>query len=84
VRLAIIADTHMPRGARRLPDRCVRQLRAADLIIHAGDLTGDSMLQELRAYGGLAAVHGNADQPAVRRRLPERLGCAGPFRRLAR
>ena len=39
VRLAIIADTHLPRGARRLPEACVARLRAADLILHAGDLT---------------------------------------------
>jgi uncharacterized membrane-anchored protein len=28
----------MPRGARRLPESCVERLRAADLVLHAGDL----------------------------------------------
>ena len=37
VLLAIISDTHLPRGARRLPDACVERLRSADLILHAGD-----------------------------------------------
>lgn len=73
MRLAIIADTHMPRGPRRLPEACIRHLREADLIIHAGDLTGEAVLEQLRQYGELAAVHGNVDEPAVRRRLPERL-----------
>ncbi|HWD64280.1 MAG TPA: metallophosphoesterase family protein [Solirubrobacteraceae bacterium] len=73
MRLAIIADTHMPRGARRLPEACVRHLRDADLIIHAGDLIGEAVLEQLGEYGELAAVYGNVDEPAVRRRLPERL-----------
>ena len=68
-RLAIISDTHLPRGARRLPDECIAQLRAADLIIHAGDFTHASVLQQLETYGKVLAVHGNVDQPALRRLL---------------
>jgi putative phosphoesterase len=73
VLVAVIADTHMPRGSRRLPEPCVERLRAADLIIHAGDLTGLPLLHELRGYGEVAAVHGNADDEQLRRVLPERL-----------
>jgi uncharacterized protein len=61
----------MPRGARRLPDACVERLRAADLILHAGDLTGVAFLDELCALGPpVEAVYGNMDEPAVRERLP--------------
>jgi putative phosphoesterase len=63
----------MPRGARRLPEACIERLRQADLIIHAGDLTGLEMLEQLRGYGEVAAVHGNADDARLRRLLPERL-----------
>jgi predicted phosphodiesterase len=49
--IAIISDTHLPRGNRRLPADCVSRLRAADLIIHAGDLTAASMLEQLRGIG---------------------------------
>src|SRR4051812_49647561 len=73
VRLAIISDTHLPRGARRIPDACLERLRAADLILHAGDLVAASVLDELEALGPpVAAVHGNIDEPALRDRLPER------------
>ncbi|HEV2061325.1 MAG TPA: metallophosphoesterase family protein, partial [Solirubrobacteraceae bacterium] len=69
MRLAIIADTHMPRGSRRLP---VERLRDADLILHAGDLSTAAVLDELEAIGPpVVAVHGNVDEPAVRERLPE-------------
>ena len=74
MRLAVIADTHMPRGARRLPDACVERLRAADAILHAGDFTGQETLAEIEAIGPpLVAVHGNVDAPEVRRALPERI-----------
>jgi putative phosphoesterase len=70
VRIAIISDTHMPRGERRLPEACVARLRCADLIIHAGDLMTPSVLRELRALGEVVAVHGNVDDASVRRMLP--------------
>ncbi len=68
--LAIISDTHMPRGGRRLPARCVAWLQAADVILHAGDLSAVSVLRELEAHGPVAAVHGNVDSPEVVRLLP--------------
>jgi putative phosphoesterase len=74
VEIAIISDTHMPRGKRRLPDECARLLRRADLIIHAGDLVTLDVLDELRSFGPpVYAVHGNVDEHAVRRALPGRL-----------
>jgi putative phosphoesterase len=71
--VAIIADTHLPRGSRRIPAACLERLRAADLIVHAGDLTTEAALEELRGYGEVAAVHGNADEEAVRIALPAQL-----------
>jgi putative phosphoesterase len=70
--LAVIADTHLPRGARRLPDACVEHVRAADLVLHAGDFVAASALRELEELGPpVAAVHGNLDDVDLRRRLPE-------------
>lgn len=73
LRLALIADTHLPRGTRRIPDRCLDALRAADLIVHAGDFSAPSILADLRELGPVAAVHGNVDSPELRRDLPETL-----------
>ena len=71
VRLAIISDTHMPRGDRALPEECVRRLRAADAILHAGDLVAVEVLELLESLGPpVHAIHGNVDGPDVRRRLP--------------
>jgi putative phosphoesterase len=71
LRLALIADTHLPRGERRLPERCLEALRAADLIVHAGDFSRPSVLADLHELGPVAAVHGNVDSPELRRELPE-------------
>jgi len=71
MRLAIISDTHMPRGDRALPEECVRRLRAADAILHAGDLVALEVLELLESLGPpVHAIHGNVDRPDVRRRLP--------------
>jgi hypothetical protein len=59
----------MPRGTRRLPDRCVEELAAADLILHAGDVTAARVLDELRRLGPVHAVHGNMDDAALQARL---------------
>jgi putative phosphoesterase len=57
-----------------LPDECVRLLREADLILHAGDFVAWSVLEELRALGPpVEAVWGNADEPALRAALPREL-----------
>jgi uncharacterized protein len=82
LRVALIADTHLPRGNARvrraergatrfLAKPCIEALKAADLIVHAGDLSTPSVLAELRELGPVAAVHGNVDSPELRRELPE-------------
>jgi putative phosphoesterase len=73
LRLAVISDTHLPRGTRRLPDACVEHLRAADAILHAGDISAVSVLDELAALGPpVVAVQGNVEEPEVRMRVPTR------------
>ncbi len=47
-------------------------LEAAQLIVHTGDFTAASVLEKLRGYAPVAAVHGNVDEPLLRATLPER------------
>jgi uncharacterized protein len=72
VRIAIVSDTHLPRGKRRLPGSCVERLQTADLIVHAGDFVTLSVLHELESFGVVVGVHGNVDDADVRAALPER------------
>ena len=72
--VAIISDTHLPRGTRRLPDECVERIRAADLLIHAGDISTPEVLGELAELGPpVTAVYGNVDTAELQSTLPESL-----------
>jgi uncharacterized protein len=69
--ISVIADTHLPRGARRLPDACRERIAAADLLLHAGDFVTVEVLRELEAIGPpVVGVHGNVDSAELRRLLP--------------
>jgi uncharacterized protein len=69
--VAIVSDTHMPRGGRRLPDACLERIAAADLLLHAGDFATVEVLRELERIGPpLIGVHGNVDTAELRRLLP--------------
>jgi uncharacterized protein len=82
MRIAVISDTHMPRGARVLPAGCRERLRAADLILHGGDFTGQEFLAALLAIGPpVEGVYGNMDDQALKAALPkERIVEAGGAR----
>jgi putative phosphoesterase len=68
--LAVLSDTHGTDG-HRLSGRTLEAVHEADLVVHAGDFTTTAALSAHRdAAGDLRAVHGNADDPAVRERLP--------------
>lgn len=70
--VAVISDTHMPRGARALPEAFVQRIAAADLLLHAGDFATVEVLRDLERIGPpLAGVHGNVDSAELRRLLPE-------------
>ena len=69
--IAVISDTHLPRGTRRIPGACLERMAESDLILHAGDFVALEVLEELEAIGPpVAAVFGNMDSAALRRRLP--------------
>ena len=71
MRLAIISDTHLPRGTRALPAACVEELERADAILHAGDLMEVSVLAMLEQIGPpVHAVRGNVDSAQLQARLP--------------
>ena len=71
-RLLLLADTHVPKRARALPDRVWRAVDDADVVIHAGDWVDVALLDELEARASsVIGVWGNNDGPDLRSRLPE-------------
>lgn len=72
MKIAVISDTHIPRAADKLPKKLYNALKDVDMILHAGDLTELSVLEELEKIAKTRAVYGNMDDPAVRKKLPDK------------
>ena len=72
MKVIVLSDTHMPGRAKTLPRPLLAELERADLILHAGDLATVDVLNMLRALAPVHAVHGNVDEPELRRVLPRR------------
>ena len=70
-RLLLLADTHVPARARRLPRMVAAAASAADLIVPAGDWVRADVLDELSVLGPVLGVWGNNDGDDLRARLPE-------------
>lgn len=66
MRIGLISDTH---GLLR--PEAVAWLRGSDHIVHAGDIVGAGILDELRAIAPLTAVRGNNDFGAWAEAVPE-------------
>ncbi|MEJ7770290.1 MAG: metallophosphoesterase family protein [Geodermatophilaceae bacterium] len=63
--VVVLADTHAPRRWRGATPRVTEHLRAADLILHAGDVCTRDVLDELSGYAPVLAVRGNNDGPEI-------------------
>ncbi|MFX3632806.1 MAG: metallophosphoesterase family protein [Candidatus Pristimantibacillus sp.] len=61
MKIVVVSDTHMPRMAKGLPERLVKELVTADLIIHAGDWTQSDVYDKLVKYAPVEGVAGNND-----------------------
>ncbi len=72
MRLLMIADTHLPKRARDLPEQVWVEVDKADVVLHAGDWVAEPLLDKLEARSSaVVGVYGNNDGPQLRRRLPE-------------
>ena len=70
--LLLLADTHLPKRAKVLPDAVWAAVDAADVVVHAGDWVDEATLDALEARAArLVGVFGNNDGPDLRARLPE-------------
>jgi len=64
-RVGVVADTHCPEFAKRLPPALLEALRGVDLILHAGDINAESTVAELEQLAPVQAVRGDHDRRLV-------------------
>ncbi|HVJ98039.1 MAG TPA: metallophosphoesterase family protein, partial [Acidimicrobiia bacterium] len=65
-RALVLADTHIrPGQARRLPDAIYLELEQIDVVLHAGDVLTQDLLDELGGFAPVHAVLGNNDAGLV-------------------
>ena len=70
--LLLLADTHLPKRAKALPEQVWRAVEAADVVVHAGDWVEAALLDELESRAArVIGVWGNNDGEELRSRLPE-------------
>jgi putative phosphoesterase len=65
MKIALIADTHLPALIRSLDElgpETATALRGVDLILHAGDITAPSVLDWLEQFAPVLAAQGNNDE----------------------
>jgi putative phosphoesterase len=68
----LLADTHLPKRAKVLPDAVLRTIDEVDVVIHAGDWVDVATLDLLESRARrLVGVSGNNDGPELHARLPE-------------
>jgi len=72
VRLALLADSHIPFQLPCLPEKLLERIAGVQLILHAGDLVTGRVLDELQSVAPTLAVAGNCDPRSLRHDLPER------------
>ncbi len=74
MRLLLIADTHVPKRARDLPQRVWDEVARADVVVHAGDWVDACAPRRARGAGRAGSSHAGATTTVTSyvARLPER------------
>ena len=60
-KIGVISDTHIPRAASEVPQAIFAVFSGVDMIIHAGDLVSDTVIDELSDIAPVVSVRGNMD-----------------------
>lgn len=73
MKILVLSDTHIPQAAEELPAKIYDELKSADLLLHAGDITSRIFLKNLQKIAkNVKAVCGNMDELNLRKILPKK------------
>src|SRR6266516_278782 len=68
-KIGVISDTHIPHF-KKLPEVIWEHFAGVELIIHAGDLSILTVIDELETIAPVVAVQGNIEEEEVMLKLP--------------
>ena len=72
MKIGVLADTHVSGNNPTLPSAVVDAVKGMDILLHAGDVGGISILQQLEPIAQTYAVFGEIDDAKVRKYLQEK------------
>ncbi len=67
--IGVISDTHIPSRGRFIPPEVFRLFEGVQLILHAGDLVDEKIIEELNVLAPVEAVAGNMDPALLQKKL---------------
>ncbi|MFS0864419.1 metallophosphoesterase family protein [Fredinandcohnia sp. 179-A 10B2 NHS] len=73
LKIAVIADTHLPKKAKKLPQSLINGIHGVNFIIHAGDWQTMELYEELSLIAPVLGVSGNVDTPEIKDIVGEKL-----------
>ncbi|MFH1283509.1 MAG: metallophosphoesterase family protein [bacterium] len=71
--IGVISDTHISNSKEHINPEVFTILNGVSAIFHSGDITHDSVLQDLETIAPVYAVGGNMDPPDIQQALPKSL-----------
>ena len=66
MKIVALADTHIPKKSKQLPNWLIGELKTTDLILHAGDWSSMDIYYELCQYAPVEGVYGNIEEKEVK------------------
>ena len=72
-KIVVLADTHIPVRAAKIPGIIIDQFKNADLIVHSGDFQTIEVVNNLESYGDFIGVYGNMDSDDIVEKLPKKI-----------
>jgi len=70
--IGVLSDTHVPGRAKSIPKEIFHGFTGVDMIIHAGDICEEYVLNELELIAPVKAVAGNMDSWDLHKRIPRK------------
>ncbi|MBI4743504.1 MAG: metallophosphoesterase family protein [Actinobacteria bacterium] len=70
LKIGVISDTHIPASNSSLPAKIKKVFADVKMILHAGDILKEEIVDELNLIAETIAVNGNMDYPETKIKFP--------------